>query len=346
MDTKELIEPFPKEKDRSYKSNFSKFNSNSNSNSNSDGTDQSKNSEVIKNTKIIQNGFLGSGRSLNEMLECLTEEICEQVRAECGRDFTDRAIKQITKAVSRSKKGAKAVFYHINGLIAYLSKLLKFEKRDPVKVSSINYYITGNLTEEEKIIQKQEKYLTELEYSLQVSPEWHLKKKLAAVLERSKAYKLLTSYKSIDVREGEAKIYLNNHVELTQTEYDLILSQIQATHELLGEGGQNNQIDRVSIEMPDRLPSSRASKPETGLAARVGAWGTIRTIFANYFGDKGDGLDSSWLSRLEATFDETTKSLRLKAPSEFYKDYVSQHFLPELTSATSQSGFKLISIEC
>jgi len=96
---------------RSNKSNFYKFNSSSNN------TDQPKNQEATKNTKITKNGFLGSGKHLNEMLEYLTEEICAQVRAECGRHFTDRAINQIAKAVSRSKKGAKAFFYHINGFI-------------------------------------------------------------------------------------------------------------------------------------------------------------------------------------------------------------------------------------
>ncbi len=86
----------------------------------------------------------------------------------------------------------------------YLSKILRFEKRDPEKISGNNYYITSNQSEEEQDIQKQEKYLTELEYSLQVSPEWHLKKKLAAVLERSKAYDSLTSFKSLNIRKSKA----------------------------------------------------------------------------------------------------------------------------------------------
>lgn len=327
------------EVDKLYEAN--KINSNNNATSSANNTTSpDSNPSLASRVKSI---FYGEAKQLKDFYP-LSEEDCIELQRSSRRDFTLNAMNEIV--LDMSKRLTKPTFYSKKGFLAYMSKAFVYEKRDAVAISNENFKIKANITNSEREVETQEKYLTELEYSLQVSPEWHLKKKLAAVLERSKAYKLLTSYKSIDVREGEAKIYLNNHVELTQTEYDLILSQIQATHELLGEGGQNNQIDRVSIEMPDRLPSSRASKPETGLASRVGAWGTIRTIFANYFGDKGDGLDSSWLSRLEATFDETTKSLRLKAPSEFYKDYVSQHFLPELTSATSQSGFKLISIEC
>jgi hypothetical protein len=74
-----------------------------------------------------------------------------------------------------------------------MSQAFRYEKRDAVKISNTSFRIRANLDEGEQTIQKQEKYLTELEYSLQVSPEWHLKKKLASVLERSKSYKLLTS---------------------------------------------------------------------------------------------------------------------------------------------------------
>ena len=87
------------------------------------------------------NGFLGSGKFLSEMLEDLTEDMCELIRSNSGRNFTNRAIKEIAKAVSRSKKGSKAFFYHIKGFIAYLSKILRFEKRDPEKISGDNYYI-------------------------------------------------------------------------------------------------------------------------------------------------------------------------------------------------------------
>jgi predicted transcriptional regulator with HTH domain len=150
------------------------------------------------------------------MLEDLTEDMCEIIRSNCGRNFTNRAIKEIAKAVSRSKKGSKAFFYHIKGFIAYLSKILRYEKRDPEKISGDNYYITSNQSQEEQDIKKQEKYLSEIEYSLQVSPEWHLKKKLAAVLERAKAYDILTSFKSLDIKQNKALITVNKHVELSR----------------------------------------------------------------------------------------------------------------------------------
>ena len=158
--------------------------------------------------------------------------MCSIIRTKCGKDFTNRAIREIAKAVSRSKKGAKAFFYHIKGFIAYLAKILTYEKRDPVKISSTNYYITANQTDSEKEMREQEKYLTDIEYSLQVSPEWHLKKKLAATLQREKAYNILTSWKNLEItKEGIAKLSLTKPVFITEIDKKIILSQIKATHE-------------------------------------------------------------------------------------------------------------------
>lgn len=356
VDTKELIEPFSIEKDRSNESNFSKFNSSSDS----DGTNQSKNSEVIKNTKIIKNGFLGTGRHLNEMLECLTEEICEKVRAECGRDFTDRAIKQIAKAVSRSKKGAKAFFYHINGLIAYLSKILKFEKRDPVKISSVNYYIAANLTEEEKTIQEQEKYLSEIEYSQQVSTEWRLKKRLAAVLRRDIAYKILSNYQRSERKGYIFKIHLREQVVLKEMDKQIILNQVKATQERLGDNENIESIEKIEFTFQQK----REQKSEKGESEKLAEiknteeikklpiWLQIRKRFIDSYFDteEGIGRDKNWLSKLIACEDnnkisDNIKTLSIKAESKFIRDWINSHYLFKLEPIAKELGYELCLVD-
>jgi len=331
------------------------------------------------------NGFLGSGKYLFEVLDHLTDEMCGKIRARCGKNYTDKAIREIAKAVSRSKKGAKAFFYHIKGFIAYLSKILTFEKRDPVKISSTNYYITANQTSDEQVMRKQEKYLTDIEYSLQVSPEWHLKKKLAAVLERSKAYNFLTSYKSLKIsNEGRAVITLNNDVPLSNSDKELILSQIQATHEKIdsqnqesdtnssagtskGEGedasNQYLQIESLEFVVPERkrqltgvrernkkehtetpLHSPATNSTENALT-RQGAWGKIRESFASFFGDKGNALDESWTSKLKPEIDDQNKTIKLQAPTRFIKDWIENNYQSYIEKAASMNGLKLEEIK-
>lgn len=375
VDTKELIEFSNKlEKSRSRanfeKKYFSEANSNTQTNSKiEEGTNKSLNyqsitkentypmvsnnsvSSVSKNTKKQEitnnsNEFLGSGKFLSEMLEDLTEDMCEIIRSNCGRNFTNRAIKEIAKAVSRSKKGSKAFFYHIKGFIAYLSKILRFEKRDPEKISGDNYYITSNQTEEEQDIKKQEKYLSEIEYSLQVSPEWHLKKKLAAVLERAKAYDVLTSFKSLDIKQNKALITVNKHIELSKEDKNIILNQIRATHERVDDKGNIEYIESFEIITPDRSTThldSSASPIELdqGFLKREGIWDKVREKFATL---EGDAIEKSWTARLKADIDKNNNTINLIAPTPFIRDWINSNYLFKLESIAKDFGYNIDSI--
>jgi hypothetical protein len=275
------------------------------------------------------NGFLGSGKYLFEVLDYLTDEMCSLIRTKSGKNYTDKAIREIAKAVSRSKKGSKAFFYHIKGFIAYLSKILFYEKRDPVKIDSINYYITANQTNEEQIIRKQEKYLTDIEYSLQVSTEWHLKKKLAATLERSKAYNVLTSYKSLNIKENRAIIQLNRFIELSEIDKDIILQQIQATHEKMDDNENYQQVEFLELVMPDKSVLSNttdAYQLEQNFPKREGIWGKIRESFAKSFASGGDNLDKAWTSHLRAEIDNNNKTINLFAPTAFISDWINSNY--------------------
>ena len=376
-DTKELIEPFNKLKDRSranfVKNSFGSFSAEKNSRvepKNKDdkikekedrvGWNSEENKESKENLKSANkippekpketittptpntNGFLGSGKYLHEVLDHLTDEMCSLIRTKCGKVFTNRAIREIAGAVSRSKKGAKAFFYHIKGFIAYLVKILTFEKRDPVKISSTNYYIRSNQTDSEREMREQEKYLTGIEYSLEVSPEWHLKKRLAAMLERSKAYNILTSWKSLNItKEGVAKLSLTKPVFLTEIDKKIILSQVKSTHDgtrvTRGSATENNEantlfVDSLELVMPESGTAENSNQEINKLYNKIeelpkkeGAWGKIRETFASYF-HNGDAIDKSWISHLRAEIDNNNKTINLFAPTAFISDWINSNY--------------------
>jgi len=409
-DTKKLIEPFNKLKDRSranfVKNSFDSFSAEKNSMPESkdkddeikekedrvgwDSKENQKRREGLKSANKISpeqssekpketittltpntNGFLGSGKYLHEVLDHLTDEMCGLIRTKCGKDFTNRAIREIAKAVSRSKKGAKAFFYHIKGFIAYLAKILTYEKRDPVKIGGANYYITANQTDSEREIREQEKYLTDIEYSLQVSPEWHLKKKLAATLQRAKAYNILTSWKNLEItKEGIAKLSLTKPVFITETDKKIILSQIKATHEREGGAKGNNAeeeeiadaifIESLEIEIPETSSAESFNQETQGSQGiynqtithtiteeppkREGVWGKIRETFASYL-PQGDAIDKSWTAKLEAKIDEDSHTIHLQAPSVFIRDWIESNYKKYIEKAASINGLKLEEIK-
>jgi hypothetical protein len=371
VDTKELIEPFNKLKDRSNESNFCKNNFNfKNTNTESDiktegliagGVSNTAGTSIVTNSVssngakpqdssvssiASKNGFLGGGKNLKDLLEHLTDEMCSTLRSKCGKDYTDRAIREIAKAVSRSKKGAKAFFFHIKGFIAYLTKILTFEKRDSVKINDTNYYITVNQTNEEREIRKQEKYLTDVEYSLQVSPEWHLKKKLASVLERNKAYNLLIAYKSLDIKGNSAVVHLRKHVELSSMDKDIIMQQIQAAHEKIDDQGNYLLIESLELEMPDKnTPHVASFSVGQSYPKREGVWGKIRETFASYLGSEGDHLDEAWLSKFSTKINEEKQTIELQAPTEFVRDWVVSNYQRYIEDASMVNGLRVVGIK-
>ena len=196
-------------------------------------------------------------------------------------------------------------------------------------------------------MRKQEKYLTDIEYSLQVSPEWHLKKKLAATLERSKAYNFLTSYKSIEITKGRAVITLNDNVQLSKLDKDSILRQVQATNEKIdGDGNYQSveSLDIITLNKPTTLNAS-AQKDQTFLK-REGVWGKIRETFASYFGSEGDAIDKAWLSNFNTRIDNEKKIIELQAPSRFIKDWVESNYLNYIKDAARANNLFLSGVCC
>ena len=156
---------------------------------------------------------------------------CNELQSLSGREFSLNTTNEILRDMS--KRLGDRIFYSRKGFLCYMSKALRYEMRDAVKTSNESFRIKANLSFEEGRAEEIENYLTEIEYSPQVSPEWHLKKKLACVLESAKAYSFLKAYRSMAIEDGVAKIYLYKAVQLSQLEQEQVLSQVKVDPAIL-----------------------------------------------------------------------------------------------------------------
>ena len=276
----------------------------------------------------------------------LTKEDCSALQSHSGREFSLNAMNEILKDIS--KKLSNRFFYSKKGFLAYMSKIFQYEMRDAVVVSNENFKIRANQDTSEQTFQDQEKYLTELEYSLQVGPEWHLKKKLASVLERSKAYNLLTSYKQLEIEEGGiCKLILNKHVELSENDKKIILSQLRATHERIGDDGSYIPIETIAFVMLEKLENVVLKTTEAkNSKLPKGIWGKIRSVLIEYNGASGEAIDNHWISKLDADIDDERKRIKLSAPSDFIKDWVQNNYQQTIDLLARKSGFELENLSC
>ena len=272
----------------------------------------------------------------------LTEEQAEELRRKSGRDFSLNAMNEILKDISR--KLPNRTFYSKNAFMIYMTKVFANEMRDSVKISNEGFKIKANLTKEERRREEIDEYLTNIEYTRDVSPEWHLKKKLACVLKPETAFEVLRNYRRIDVKANRALIELNKHIELNVGEKDIILSQVQATHERLNEEGIYLPITELEIKMPKRIErENTVGQISVEPIERKGIWGEIRETIARY---ESEQVEQAWFSKLEAEVDELNKQIRLKAPNSLYKDWINNNFDNSMRKAANKYGFNIQEIYC
>lgn len=220
---------------------------------------KSRSIEIPENIPLVEesqgSNFLE--KSLKDFYP-ITPEDSIQLNTLSKRSFSLNTKNQIL--LDMSKRYPDHSFKSKNRFMKYFGDCLRNEMRDAVKTANETFKIKANLTDEDKENQRIFKYLEKVEYSLEVSPELHFKKKLACVLADKKAYELLTSYKSLVIKDHLAKIYLRRMVELTPLELEIVLNQIKASHpaseidklELISEKPeikmQNNNLDSVILQ--------------------------------------------------------------------------------------------------
>jgi hypothetical protein len=262
----------------------------------------------------------------------ISKEDCSILQSKSGRDFSLNAMNEIL--ADMAKRLSDRFFRSKDAFMSYMSKVFSNEMRNPIKINNESFKIKNNLTAEELDFKEQEKFLSKIEYSLYVSPECHLKKKLACVLEPSKSYELLRAYRSASLEESVFTISLDKHVELSKAEKEIILKQVKATHESMNlELGEFDLVEKLEIKMPDakKPPTTRAAMNKERINTLVKSdipafenniWGRLRKSAMEFY----NGASDVWLSKLEAKIDEDNKEIILKATSGFYKSWVKNNY--------------------
>jgi hypothetical protein len=127
------------------------------------------------------------------------------------------------------------------------------------------------------------------------------------------------------------EIHLTKHVELTRLDRDIILNQVKATHESINLAtGKYVSVSSLKIIAPAPSTDTRSTQEiGQGAVLPAGIWGKIRQAlidYHNYYGKSGEAIDRSWFSKLEAVVDEQKKTVKLKAPTEFIKDWIRNNY--------------------
>jgi len=293
-----------------------------------------------------------SAKSLKDFYP-LTQKDCHQLQSLSKREFSLRVMNEILQDMAR--RLTDRFFKSRKAFLNYMGKVFTYEKRQPEKVNNDNFRIRNNMTEDEISFETKEQYLTEIENNPEVSPQQRFKKLIAAVLSQDKAYNLLKAYKSINVREGVIILNLDKHMELSKTDEEIILKQAQSTHDRISfdEAG-SGFIGKLQIVTPDAkekslsdyefsnpgIPSKNNQTVNTEQELQISGdiWDTVRSKFIDLV-PQGKLLDQHWISKLEASIDQNSRKLTLRAPSSFVKDWVSDNYMHHIVRLAGAMGF-------
>lgn len=216
--------------------------------SESDAAIQKEPADIIKTS--FQ--FYQKPKTLADMYPILKQDYFV-VQSASGREFSLNAMNEILLFMSKKPELKLRSFNSKAGFIAYMTIVFRYEKRDAVKTSNDNFKIRANQTEEDKLFQVQEKFLSDIEEAaiMHVCPENQLRAKLANTLASSKSYNLLSSLKEFKLVKNTMQVHLNKHIDFTENDMDIILSQVKATHEQVFGDGNYVLIEKVDLMMPE-----------------------------------------------------------------------------------------------
>ena len=267
---------------------------------------------AIKKENTADSLFHNQSKNLVDMTLLLDDMMCQELRLKSGRNFSNTFIYQRLLAMSKKSELVNRNFRIRKGFIAYFSKVLSNEKHDSVKVDNVNFRLRSNITTEEFHIQKQEKYLSTIEYSQCISPEWNFKRKLCAVLERNKAYNLLLAIKKVSFQENKLIIVLKRFIELTKIEYTTILSEAQAVFNVNYYYKNNQTVQKLKFVIEKESDFNTIfliakNRKEEDLPE--GLWGKmVRRFIIN----NGKDVYQNWFSKLVELIQKNILELKNK----------------------------------
>lgn len=268
----------------------------------------------------------------------LNEEDAIAVIQESNRDFSVNFINKLLLRLS--EKYPHHRFFRKKSFISYMVKALCNEMRQTTMANNENFEF-----KRDSASYNRDKYLEEVEYSKDMSKEAQLRRKIAAIFDPEIAYKLLLNGRFRINKEDNKTVLITelpDILELTQLQHAILLEQSRAVYgnvdtlQLCINTSHAEAMDKISKEQKIVVQADQQSDQK--LVGQRTVWNDMRLKLQNYY---GVGIDKSWFSKLIAEEDAEQKILKLKAPTEFIRDWVQQYYYNDIEQLCSEYEYNL-----
>ncbi|MCA0253891.1 MAG: hypothetical protein LCH20_00170 [Proteobacteria bacterium] len=244
----------------------------------------------------------------------LSQSDIESLRGISGREFSARAMNEILLLLT--KKLPNHTFPNKSAFLNYMAKALAYEMRDAVKTSNETFRIKSHTKSDQEL--EQEKYLASVEDNRNSDSETRIRKKIASLFSKEKAYEILTSLLAVRLTGDGLVLQMKKNISLSSYQETLLLNEIRSVY--------GSEVDKFQFNIEPQEDKQISIKALAKAPESYGIWGCIRNELKKSFGNEGEAIDKNWFSKLSVAEDKQTKSLTLQAPSEFVKDWISARY--------------------
>jgi hypothetical protein len=184
---------------------------------------------------------------------------------------------------------------------------------------------------------RKEKYLAQIEDSKSTDQVSQLKRKIVAVYNPDTAYKLITNCHFKGMTDDNVfEILVRQALELTADQDKKLLDQIRSIfgNEVVVEF---KTPDNHKYETNKITHETNKITPELNLGEEGSAWYKVSNRLLKHF---GEAVHRSWFSKLKVDENyEKNNILKLKAPNNFFKDWVLSNYKIVIERFCEEEGY-------
>ncbi|WP_121543471.1 DnaA N-terminal domain-containing protein [Candidatus Rickettsia colombianensi] len=254
--------------------------------------------------------------------------------------------------------------------LSYMEKILKNEKHQGLLVNHTTFRFSCNINAEEKNILEYERFLSEIENSLDTSKEMQVKKKIAGRFSTRHAYEILTQ---VEFKTNYDNSFITALIpsqldDLSERQIEILSEQLEAVYGMNGyyvqvvedvgydeqDRAKGNGIERKEAMICPKTTTSDIISNSTPIGILVEG-GVIDTMESNttwtqiregLINELGVDIDKVWFSKAEAKECRDTAILTLTMPTKFMADWVCNNYSHAIRRFAGSVGIKRVEYGC
>lgn len=280
----------------------------------------------------------------------LSEKDISLLNSRANREFSNNFVNQLL--LKLYIKYPEKRFKNRFTFLSYMVQILENEKHQGPLVNHTSFRFSCNIGTEEKSLLEYERYLNQIEDTLDLSKEMQLKKKIAGRFSTEVAYKILTKVQFKTNHDNSfITALIPSLLDLSERQTKILGEQLGAVYGINGYYVQEVEEDTIQppktkisdIDANEKSTKNLASSNKPSAISEEilenTAWNQIRKTLRE---ELGDHIDQAWFSKAVATECKETKTLTLTMPTRFMADWVRNNYSHSIRRVAGSVGVDFV----